>query len=488
VAAPCDSPQAPIPRARAERFYPPEPIKESSSTADSHGGYSGVGFDLKRVRGRRLSSGPLGYGQAALLWLACLLAGPSAIAADPSMAPGVEHATDHLLAPRVVTDTVPRGPWVSEEDWADRLVGALGLAPAVSADAPAAALFALLCPQRAQAGQVSVSAPIPPSPGASSLAVELSVPEPGIYALAVQGNGVQHWRAGNRPAGEVDPHLEKPASASELLPLPAGPQTLSASLDPGSTATQVTLDRYSQLCIEPRDGWNAGQRLRFGDKARTLVRALGFESRLPIEGPAQTIEAETFHSLPGQASVTDQPLSAPTSGGTWVRADRDGAELRWELRIDEPGVVTLLARLHGTASQIWSVGDTVPRVIRPGAGATGWVWTEISTVPLGAGVHTLRARLRQGAGVDVLRILRRRDGDQDYLAVLDAIGLVEGAPDELVDAKSASANLENPVVRTLVAGFLQRLAMPPPDDLILIEHQQERLYTRPLSPLLPAEM
>ncbi|HBZ68654.1 MAG TPA: hypothetical protein DEP35_02435 [Deltaproteobacteria bacterium] len=430
------------------------------------------------------------WGQAALLALACLLAGSSSAAADQAPAPrvGTDAQSDQALAPRVVTDILPRGPWVSEEDWADRLVVALGLSPAAGPNSPPAALFALLCPQPAQTEEVPPAAPVRLAPGATSAAVDLTVPEAGLYAVAVQGHGLQQWRAGGRNAGEIDPHLERPGFAPELLPLPAGVQTLQASLDPGSTATRVTLERYRQLCIEPRDGWSAGKPLRFGDKARTLVRALGLESRLPIEGPPQTIEGETFHALPGQASVTDEPLSSRTSGGAWVRADRDGAELRWDVRIDEPGVVTLLARVHGAASQIWSIGNTGPRAVRPGAGAAAWVWTEIATVPLGAGMQTLRVQLRQGAGVDVLRVLKRRDGDQDYLAVLDAIGVEEGGADELVDASAASANLANPVVRTLVAGFLQRLAMPGPDDLTLIQNQQERLYTRPLSPLLPAEM
>jgi hypothetical protein len=158
------------------------------------------------------------------------------------------------------------------------------------------------------------------------------------------------------------------------------------------------------------------------------------------------------------------------------------------VRIDDAGVVTLLARIHGAAPQIWSIGERTPRVIRPGAGAAGWAWTEIATLPLGAGVQTLHAQLPEGAGVDVIRVLRRRDGDQDYLAILDAIGVHEGAANELVSSSAASANLANPLVHTLVAGFLQRLTVPGPGDLILIEDQQERLYTRPLSPLLPAEM
>jgi hypothetical protein len=429
--------------------------------------------------------------RAALLALACGLALPAPLAADQSLAPvstPYPITTDQALAPRVVTETVPRGPWVLEEDWADRLVGAIGLGSAAGPQASPAALFALLCPPPVQDPELSISLPIRPAPGATSFAVDVHVPEAGLYTLVVEGHGAQQWSAGRHSAGETDPHLEKPGLAPQLLPLPVGVQTLSASFDPGSTATRVTLERYRQLCIEPRDGWNAGQPLRFGDKARTLVRALGFESRLPVEGVPQTIEGETFHALPGQASVTDEPLSSPTSGGAWVKADRDGAELRWDVRIDDPGVVTLLARLHGTAPQIWSVGDRSPSVIHPGPGAGGWVWTEIATLPLSAGVQTLHARLRRDAGVDVIRVLRRRDGDQDYLAVLDAIGVQEGAANELVDASAASANLANPLVHTLVAGFLQRLAAPGPGDLVLIQNQQERLYTRPLSPLLPAEM
>ena len=433
----------------------------------------------------------LGLGRAALLALAWGFGLPCPLAADQSLAPvstPYPIATDQALAPRVVTETVPRGPWVSEEDWADRLVGAVGLGSAAGPQAPPAALFALLCPPPVPDPELAISVPIRPDPGAMSFAVDVRVPEAGLYTLVVEGHGTQQWSAGSRSAGETDPHLEKPGLAPQLLPLPVGVQTLSASFDPGSTATRVTLERYRQLCIEPRDGWNAGQPLHFGDKARTLVRALGFESRLPIEGPPQTIEGETFHALPGQASVSEAPLSTPTSGGAWAKADRDGAELRWDVRIDDPSVVTLLARLHGSATQIWSIGDRSPRVIHPGPGAAGWVWTEIATLPLAGGVQTLRARLRQDSGVDVIRVLRRRDGDQDYLALLDAIGLQEGAANELVDTSAASANLANPLVHTLVAGFLQRLATPGPSNLVLIEDQQERLYTRPLSPLLPAEM
>lgn len=433
---------------------------------------------------------PRGVGRAVLLWLACVPA-PSRVGADQTLAPvstPVPITTDPSLSPRVVTEKLPRGPWVSEEEWADRLVGALGLGSAVGRDAPPEALFALLCPPPEPSAETTVSAPIRPPPGARAFTVDLKVPEAGLYALAVEGQGAQRWRAGNRNAGETDPRLETPGLSPQLLPLPAGVQTFQASFDPGSTATRITLERYRQLCIAPRSGWTAGQNLRFGDKARTLVRALGLESRLPIEGPPVTVEGESFHALPGEASVTDEPLSVPASGGVWAKAARDGAELHWEVQIDEPGIVTLLARIHGSAPQIWSIGDTSAHVIRPAAGAAGWVWTEIATVPLGKGPQTVRVQLGQGAGIDVLRVLRRRDADPDYLAVLDALGVEEGAADALVDASAASANLANPVVHTLVAGFLQRLAMPGPGDLLLIQNQQERLYTRPLSPLLPAEM
>jgi hypothetical protein len=394
------------------------------------------------------------------------------------------------VAPRAVDPLASPGPFVRQDQWADRLAAALGLESAMPAGAPPEQVFSLLCPEHATDVDVAaVSADLPRwNGGAGDVPVQLDVPHAGLYVVEVDGKGAQRWRAGGRPAGDVNPTPWGVAVAPYIVPLSAGPQTVVGTFESTSSATRVTLRPYRGVCVEPRDGWAAGQPLRFADKARTLVRALGLEGRLPVEGPAQIVEAETFDRTSPHGEVSEHPLVAPASGGLWAVAGGDGAELRWSLEADDAGVVTLLARLHGAKPQVWFVGDAAPRTVQPPPGAEGWVWTEIATLPLGAGPVSVRVRLAPGSGVDVMRLQRRRDADTDYLAVLDALGVQEGAPDALVDDASAGANLANPTLRTLVAGFLMGPAGLPANGLALIEHDQERLYTRPLSPFVPSEL
>jgi hypothetical protein len=425
-----------------------------------------------------------------MVWLS-VRGGVAACAVGLFLAQGCGSAASaEDVAPRAVNPLASPGPFVRQEQWADRLAAALGLEDAMPPGAPAEQVFALLCPEGVpESGDGAISAVLPRwNGGSGDVPVQIDVPRPGLYVVEVDGKGPQSWRAGGRPAGAINPTPWGVAVAPFVVPLPAGPQTVVGSFESNSSASRVTLRPHRGVCVQPRDGWAAGQPLRFADKARTLVRALGLEGRLPVEGPAEIVEGETFDRTSPDGEVSDQALAAPASGGAWAVAGGAGAELRWSLGADGAGVVTLLARLHGPKPQVWLVGDAAPRTVQPAAGAEGWVWTEIATLPLGAGPVSIRARLAPGSGVDVMRLQRRRDADSDYLAVLDALGVQEGAPDALVDDAAAGANLANPTLRTLLGGFLMGPAGLPANGLAFIEHDQDRLYTRPLSPFVPSEL
>ena len=83
---------------------------------------------------------------------------------------------------------------------------------------------------------------------------------------------------------------------------------------------------------------------------------------------------------------------------------------------------------------------------------------------------------------------RRRDADEDYLRILEDLGLDEGAVAERVTEKAAASNLGSGVFRSLTANFLARDPGAAGDRLVLVERKLEQLYTRPLSPVLPPDL
>ncbi|UCE85642.1 MAG: hypothetical protein JSU66_15120 [Deltaproteobacteria bacterium] len=397
---------------------------------------------------------------------------------------------------------VQSGRTLRQEEWAALLVEALDLTRALPEGHTAEDLFSILCPDAAElrlaAGGRSVPARQPfrvaidtPHPGAPGrpIRIDVNVPATAIYALVVEGAGRQSWYVNRQRIARLDPSPLGADAAPALLPLPRGSHQLVANLTPGARVDHVELTAHRAVCVAPADGWSADEPLTFGAKARSMVRALGLDARLPVDGEAIVIEAERYDEALGGAARTSARVepSAP-SAGEWVVAEHGETELTYRVRLDEPGVYGLLARLHGRERQLWSIDNRYRVMVRPGPEADAFAWTEVATLPLSIGEHVFRARMPRGSGIDVVRLARRRASDADYLGVLEAAGFREGPVDARVTLADAQRNLGHPTFRVLANDFLTRISGGSADDFALIEHDLGRLYTRPLSPLLPADL
>jgi hypothetical protein len=358
----------------------------------------------------------------------------------------------------------------------------------------------MLCPERAERAVESEGRRLPVGPafevrldspraaGAGApMRMVVPVPASALYTLVAHGKGRSRFAVDRSPVGDLELSALGADAAPQLVPLGRGPHEIEARLGPRAELDRVELIAFRSLCIAPAGGWNAGEPLRYGAKARSMVRAMGLEGRLPLAGEPVVVEAERFEAGPTTARSTDRGLGLPASERQWVAAEGGPAELAWRVVLPEPGLYTVMGRVHGTAPQLWSVDARYAVRVSPGPEAARFDWSEVVTLPLDAGEHVIRARIADGAGIDVLHLLPRRAGDHDYLDLLRELGFQEGAPDEPVTQSAAQANLSHPVFRVAAAGLLMRLSPLPGDALAVLERDVERRYERPLSPVLPGE-
>ena len=438
--------------------------------------------------------------------LVAMAGGAVCLAAAPLFAdefPPIRERVDEPAALRALApeSPLPSGRPVREVEWAALLVEALTLASALPQDHGADDLFTLLCPDAAESGiaagarsvparpsfRVAVDAPQAPGSG-RPLHITVDVPATAIYALWVEGAGRQHWSIDRRPLGQLDPSPLGADAAPELLPLSRGTHQLEARLAPDARVDRVELSAHRALCVAPADGWNAERRLTFGAKARSMVRALGLDARLPIDGEAIVVEGEAYHAATDGVVASAARDGTMASGDRWAVAEGSDVELEYRVQLDKPGVYGLLARLHGDGRQLWSIDGRYRVMVRGGARADGFAWATVATLPLASGEHVIRARVPRGSGIDVLRLARRRASDADYLEVLETAGFDEGAVAATVTIEDARRNLAHPAFRALSADYLSRLSGDSGDGIALIQRDLGRLYTRPLSPILPADL
>jgi hypothetical protein len=425
------------------------------------------------------------------LWLAWL----------PQPASGQDGLPLIWSAPRGELVPAPDRSIVTLPEWAARLVEAMELAGSLPIDHDADDLYSLLCPGRAEreirsgGRSVPTRPPFqvvlknPGHPGSSEpLRLVFAVPATALYTLKVRGEGAGRWSADHQSLGIVDPTLLGEDIAGSVVALGQGFHELEARLAPGARVAQVELAAQRSLCIAPAQGWRGYGHLSFGDKARTLVQAFGLEGRLPVEGEMLLIEGEHFEEAGAGGARTNQRLAAPASADAWVATGEEPTEFSYRVPLGAPGLVTILARVHGRQRQIWSVDGRFQARVFPPPEASSFAWTEIATIPLSAGEHVVRALVPPGAGVDAIQILRRRTDDEDYLRILEDLGLEEGTAVEPVTAEAAASNLDSDVFHSLTANLLSRGSGGPGDRLALVENELEQLFTRPLSPVLPPDL
>jgi hypothetical protein len=401
---------------------------------------------------------------------------------------------------------------VLQEEWAQRLVETLRIDTALdhAAEPGAAAPDVVPSARLAQPAQADLLCPRladrrdgPPGRPPQPVPVEIvsqgrplrghaRVEVATLYVLVVEGDGPQRWTVGEHLAGPLDPTRLRVDVAPRLLPLAAGLQAIEADAPAPTRVERAYLMPYTPMCVRPRDGWDGGRSLDYGSKARTLIQALALEGHLPVEDDALAVEGEHFARASEAARVTDAAVGTPASSGQWVvAAGGSPAELRYRLEVPRDGVYSVIARTHGGDRQLWAIGGGPLLPVHPVArtdGADAFTWTAVSTETLPAGTLELRVFVADGNGIDAVRLLRRRSGDDDYLDVLRSFGLTEGPAGAVVSDQAARTNLDSALVREGGTGFVGRLASPPGWDLGGTAARLQSLYTRPLSPFLPADL
>jgi len=391
---------------------------------------------------------------------------------------------------------------ITHSAWAQTLVEHLGLSVALDESAGDPERFGLLCPEGAEFATESggrrttgeafgVNAELPETGPGEPVRMVVSVPATALYQLEVEGVGTQRWAIDGVPVGHLDLSPLGAADAPVIRPLRAGPHELRGTMLREARAERVRLVAWRMLCIAPAEGWRGERTLSWGGYARTLVRAFGLESRLPQDEDAeQRIEAEEFTSASAGGGMTTRRLREGASGDAWAMAATSPAEFTWSLYLEDPHVVTIVARTHGSAPQIWSVDGRYRMTLEPPDRPGGFTWSPVATLALAAGEHAVRAHVARGSGVDVLRVIHHRSSDADHLRLVQEIGLPVGAPDSPVPQSVARGSLRRSLVLELANSLERRLAgvralLSP---VVLAELDDGEHEPRPLSPVLPSEL
>jgi len=389
----------------------------------------------------------------------------------PAMGGGSVSADTPLSRFRMVDEPLVSERVIEQGEWASELAFALGISSALPEDPSAEEVFGLLCPERAERGTESggrrtpIGAPFHvafDAPAARRLGepirVVANLPSTALYALTVTGVGPQRWVIDQRTIGHLDPTSLGVTQAAKIIPLRKGPHELTAYLSHSARVDRIELVAYRPYCVTPADGWRDHRQLTFASSARTLVAALGLERRLPIDGEPIAIEGEDYESVSAYGGSTNRRLADPASGGAWATAAKRPAEFTYRTRIEQPGVYSLIARIHGEGEEIWSIDGGYRVTIRPEEATTSFARTHVVTLHLSGGEHVIRALLPTGAGVDTLHLLRRRARDIDYIALLEDEGFRSGVSNQPVTQTDAYRSLSRPLFAEISSHFLSRLA------------------------------
>jgi len=360
---------------------------------------------------------------------------------------------------------------IEQGEWASELAFALGISDALPDDHTAEDVFGLLCAERAERDletggrrtpvgapfRVAIDSPVARGLG-EPVRVVANLPSTALYALTVTGAGPQRWAVDQRTIGHLDPTPLGVAQAATIIPLRKGPHELTAYLSHDAHVDRIELAAYRPFCVTPADGWRDEQMLTFAASARTLVAALGLERRLPVDGEPIAIEGESFESVSAYGGSSSRQLSDPASGGVWATAVSRPAEFTYRTQIQQPGVYSLIARIHGGGEQIWSIDGGYRLTIAPEEVTSGFTPVHVVTLHLSGGEHVIRALLPKGTGIDTLHLVRRRARDVDYIALLEAEGFRSGVPNQPVTQTEAYRSLSNPLFAEISRHFQSRLA------------------------------
>jgi hypothetical protein len=380
-----------------------------------------------------------------------------------------------------------------EEEWARQLVAQLGLEDGLPANPKPSDYYGLLCVEKASAPDADaepgeglrIAHPVAPTEPGEPVRVVLDAPASAVYRLDVEGVGLQRWSVDQRLIGHIDATRLGVAAAPKLMALRAGPHEFTGILVRGARADRVELSAQRPLCIAPADGWKTGRVLTHGVRARTLVRALGLESYLPERSTIAAVEGERYDSASRWTGRT-QEGGATGKREEYAAAGASPAEFSYRVRLPEPGLMSLEARISGEGAQLWSLDGRMRASVEPGV--LGFGWQHVLTGPLASGEHVVRALVPAGSSIDRIRIVTRAAEDPDYVEVLEQMGFTQGHVHARVPRGQAMAIFRDPAMEMLFESFLTRVAGGDEPPVPAVNRQLAPLYPRPLSPVLASDL
>ena len=359
---------------------------------------------------------------------------------------------------------------VSHEEWAWQLVDSLGLQKGIPPDPTAQDAFSLLngSPKNTlsfhSAGNGFRQSQDMPcsektvSPEGKPLffprnkllsdVINIDIPASGFYQLRViSKNGMSKWFI-NEEEKEFFSTKESlvRSESNRLYLLARGGHQVRANVEPGVRVECMELVPVETPVIRPSGGWAENKTLTFGDKALTMLQAMGMGNDLPPVGLPHVIEAEK--ALLNNA----RPFAdASASEGTVVRAMAP-ASMLFSPEVREEGLYSVLVRGIQVEGSSWSLNDgvrqTVPRQIK----TDGYGWWEIGTYYMDEGGHAIRGDLPRSTRIDALRMVHRSESPESALSLLKGIGFSEGMASEAVDHASAGRNLKTPAYLATTQG------------------------------------
>ncbi|MCX6348896.1 MAG: hypothetical protein NTV79_05275 [Candidatus Aureabacteria bacterium] len=241
--------------------------------------------------------------------------------------------------------------------------------------------------------------------------------------------GEQFWSVDGGKPVLIDPgkdfSWEKVGDDMVLAP---GEHTVTVEIPPEGGLDVLEFITSSTAPIAPEGGYIASAPLAYADKAVSLVRALGWESFLPIDNPCEIWEAEAFAGAEGPIEVTDSTEHGKISQKRWIQPPSSSSSVvTYYLAVLHDGLYTFQGRFWGETENILSLEIDQNRVAFTPDNPDTFAWTTIATMPLAAGQHRMDIELKPGTGADVFQMLKRRADAEDYLILLAERGFLEGA-------------------------------------------------------------
>ena len=325
-----------------------------------------------------------------------------------------------------------------------------------------------------------------------TLRISYFVSRTGKYPLRVKSKGTLLISLGNQTLVVESPPDQKEMEWKSVgqFQFQTGENLLTIVVSRGSAIDALQVDSRCSDPIMPTGGWKPDNRLRFKDKAETMVQAMDQEGNLPVDPSfIQVIRAANFKAAKGDYKVIeiDRRKQNKRLNPKAVQAGAQAADLNFRINVPTDGIFTFSVQTAGSAKFSYSVdgcsiGRELPQFSEPNP-----VWQEINSRTLKQGVHVLEVTVPAGGLIEALRVIKRKGTPQDHLNLLKSLGFKEGGMEDVVTVQDAMDNLNNDLFRPPEKPEEEILAMPEEttDTPVVFLPDQEFPFSSPASPTLP---